>query len=102
MRAYLQEQQEQKQKEAVSTIEDRVKMWLQIRRAVAAELEAEVFSTASESGSESFGIHSDSDLRCGRGAVAKLAGLNLLCSLLRCSRCAATSISSWRRRRRPS
>ena len=101
MRAYLQEQQEQKQKEAVSTIEDRVKMWLQIRRAVAAELEAEVFSTASESGSESFGIHSDSDLRCGRGAVAKLAGLNL-CSLSRCSRCAATSISSWRRRRRPS
>ena len=33
MRAYLQEQQEQKQKEAVSTIEDRVKMWLTFNEA---------------------------------------------------------------------
>ena len=57
VRAYLDAQQQeqaeqqalqQQQREAVSTIEDRVKMWLSIRRAVAAELEAEVYSTHSE------------------------------------------------------
>jgi hypothetical protein len=65
MRAYLTAQQDeamqqQRQREvaAVSTIEDRVKMWLSIRRAVADELEAEVYSSHSET-SDSF--YSDSD-----------------------------------------
>ena len=34
---------------AVTVISDRVKLWLQIRRAVAAELEAEIHSVTSES-----------------------------------------------------
>ena len=43
------QQQHQKEVNAVATISDRVKLWLQIRRAVASELEDEVHSVTSES-----------------------------------------------------
>ena len=49
MRRHRTQQQRQKEVNAVATISDRVKLWLQIRRAVASELEDEVHSVTSES-----------------------------------------------------
>jgi hypothetical protein len=49
VRGYLDRAEHHNKVVAVATISERVKLWLQIRRAVAAELEAEIQSATSES-----------------------------------------------------